>query len=129
MTALSEAVVAATAAVTHPLYAVNAVPAAPRYPYGVWSAVMGRGDAYTLDGTHGLRWGRVTGQFFGKTAESAALLAEDFIAQLLDRRLQIAGHETTPCALELDPAIVRDPDHQGVVGVTTTLTFTATTTP
>lgn len=127
MTALSDAVAEATASLSR-LYSINAVPASPTYPYGSWSAVLGRGDTYTLDSARGLRWGRITAQFFGKTEASATTLAEQFIAALLDKTLGITGFQTTPCRLELDPAVTRDPDNQGVVGVTVALTFTAATT-
>lgn len=107
------------------LYAVGSVPASPAYPYGVFSAQMGRGDAYTLDATHGLRWVRVTFQAFGRTADSVLDVTEDFLAALLDERLVIGDLMTTPLTLELDPTPpTRDPDAGGVLGVTATLTAT-----
>jgi hypothetical protein len=96
------------------------------YPYGVYSATFGRGDAYTLDVSHGLRWGRVVVQTFGKTADSALDLMDKVTTALLDKRLAITGYSCGPLVLEVDPAIVRDPDDTGVVGVTATFTFTAT---
>lgn len=125
MTALMSAVATATAAVPR-LYGLSSVPPTPAYPYGSYSALFGRGDAYTLDAAHSLRWGRVTVQTFGRTADSATDLAEKVIAALLDQRLMVAGYACDPCRLELDPAATRDPDDAGVVGVTATLTFTAT---
>jgi len=125
MTDAMSAVAAATAAVPR-LYAVNSVPASPTYPYGVYSATLGRGDVYLLDNTEGVRHGRVTTQAFGRTAASALSLAEKVRAALVNHALEIAGYETTPCRAELDPTVVRDPDDQGVVGVTATYTFTAT---
>lgn len=108
------------------LYATGSVPASPTYPYGVFSAQMGRGDGYTLDAAHGLRWVRVTGQFFGRTSASALDHAEKWLAVLLDQRVAFDGHVTTPLRIELDPTTpTRDPDAAGVVGVTTTLTATA----
>jgi len=125
MTALMTAVATATATVPR-LYALNSVPASPTYPYGAYSATLGRGDAYTLDVSHGLRWGRVTVQTFGRTADSALTRMDEAVAALLDQRLTIAGYQCGPLALELDPAVTRDPDDTGVVGVTATFTFTAT---
>jgi hypothetical protein len=125
MTALLTAVATATAAVPR-LYAMNSVPASPSYPYGSYSATFGRGDAYTLDVSHGLRWGRVTVQTFGRTADSALSRMDEVVAALLDQRLTITGYSGGPLVLELDPAVTRDPDDNGVVGVTATFTFTAT---
>lgn len=125
MTALMTAVATATASVPR-LYPVNGVPATPTYPYGVYSATLGRGDAYTLDSQHGTRWGRVTVQTFGTIADAALDHMDKVTALLLDKRLTITGHRATPMRSELDPAIVRDPDDNGVVGVTAVLTFTAT---
>lgn len=34
------------------------------YPYGVYSATLGRGDSYGLDSSEGVRWGRVVVQTF-----------------------------------------------------------------
>lgn len=120
MTALMDAVAAATATVPR-LYAIGSVPASPTYPYGVYAASMGRGDSYTLDSAHGVRWLRATVQTFGRTAASALDHAEKVANALLDQRLEV---NYTPLRMELDPAVVRDPDDQGVIGVTTTLTAT-----
>lgn len=125
MTPVMDAVAAATAAVPR-LYELNSVPASPTYPYGVYSATLGRGETYTLDITYGVRFGRIVVQIFGKTADSALSLMESVIFALLDNRLTIAGYEATACLLELDPTVTRDPDDKGVVGVTATFTFTAT---
>lgn len=124
MTAVLTAVAAATAAVPR-LYALNSVPAAPGYPYGVYSAALGRGDAYTADESHGLRWAGVTFQTFGKTAASALDHMEKVTTALLDVRLTVDGEQTTPLKASLDsPAVNRDPDDNGVV--TATQHFTAT---
>lgn len=125
MTSLFEAVVDATADLPR-LYPLGSVPASPTYPYGVLSAQMGRGDGYTLDSAHGLRWVRVTAQFFGRTSASALDHAEKATAALLDHSLAFDGYVTTPLRFELDPTPpTRDPDAAGVVGVTTTLTAIA----
>lgn len=125
MTALTTAVATATAAVPR-LYALGSVPATPVYPYGVYSATLGRGDAYTLNARHGLRWGRVVFQAFGKSLDSALSISDAVIAALLDESLSVTGYNCGPCVLELDPAITRDPDVSGVIGVTFTFAFTAT---
>lgn len=125
MTTAMEAVAAATAALPR-LYGINSVPAAPTYPYGVFSATLGRGDTYTLDDNEGVRWGRIVSQFFGKTETSALARTEEFRALLVGIPLDITGYDTTAVRAELDPAVTRDSDDTGVVGVTATFTFTAT---
>lgn len=96
------------------------------YPYGVFSAQFGRGDAYALDASAGLRWVRVTGQFFGKTTAATLDHAEKFIAALVDKALTTTDVITTPLRIELDPTPpTRDPDASGVLGLTLTLTATA----
>jgi hypothetical protein len=125
MTTVMEAVATAAASVARE-YALNSVPPTPTYPYGVHSASLGRGDVYTLDASEGVRWGRIVHQSFGRTAESALAKTEEFRAALVGNVLAITGYSTTPVRAELDPQIVRDPDTAGVVGVTTTYTFTAT---
>lgn len=125
MTDVMDAVATAATDVSR-LYAVNSVPAAPTYPYGSYSASLGRGGAYLNDAREGIRWGRITVQTFGKTAASALAKAEAVRSELVGTVLEFDGYSATPCRSELDPAIVRDPDTTGVVAVTTTLTFTAT---
>lgn len=125
MTALMEAVAAATAAVSR-LYAVNDVPPDPTYPYGSYSATLGRADAYTLDVSHGMRHGRAVFQTFGTTADGALDHMDQIVAALLDVSLVFGGFKATPCSLDLDPTVVRDPDNTGVVSVTAVLAFTAT---
>lgn len=124
MTTVMDAVATAAGAVPR-LYRLNAVPTGPTYPYGSFSASLGRGAAFALTGKEGLRWGRIVVQTFGKTADSAVGHAELVRAALVETRLTMAGFETTACRAELDPAVTRDPDDAGVVGVTTTYTFTA----
>ena len=126
MSDLLGAVSTATAGVSR-LYPTNSVPASPTYPYGSYSASLGRGDVYGLDDSEGLRHGRIVVQTFGKTLASALAKAEDVRAALVGLHLDIDGYEqTTAVRSELDPAVVRDPDDAGVVSVTTTYTFTAT---
>lgn len=121
MTALMDAVASATAAVPR-LYALNSVPASPTYPYGVFSAALGRGDAYSVAAEHGVRHGGVVLQTFGRTADSALAHMEALLALLLDRRLFA---DATPLLASLDqPSVNRDPDDNGVVTVTMPLSFT-----
>lgn len=127
-------VLAATATVLVPvprMIPLNGTPAKGAdgkviYPYGVFSGSMGRGDQYALDATYGIRYGRVVVQTFGKTAEAAEDHMDKVVAELLDQTLTIAGFDASPCQLELDPVMTRDPDDAGVVGLTASFTFTAT---
>lgn len=125
MTSLMDAVTAATDGLR--LYPVGGVPAKPIYPYGVYSALLGGGDAYTLDSRHGLRYGLASVQTFGKTTASATDLMEKTTARLLDTSLDFDGYApTTPLRAGLDqPAVNRDPDDNGVITVTMPFTFTA----
>lgn len=128
MSTVMEAV-AAAAADTGRLYEINGVPSPippTLYPYCVYSASLGRGDVYLLDSSEGVRWGRITHQAFGKSADSALAKAEAFRDAVVGVSLDVTGYATTAVRSELDPAIVRDPDNQGVVAVTSTYIFTAT---
>lgn len=130
MTAVLDAVAAATAAVPR-LKPLNEQPEKDAsgqviYPYGVFTAVLGAGLSYTLESHSDVREGRVTVQTFGPTADGALTHMDLVVAALLDRRLAITGWATTPLRLELAPAVHRDPDATGLVGVTATFTFTAT---
>lgn len=106
------------------VYKTNAVPASPTYPYSVMSVSADQARTYTLDATHGTRDHRITLQSFGRTIDAALAYDEAAVDNLLDRRLTVAGYQCGPIRIELSAAVVRDPDDQGVVGVTSTLTFT-----
>lgn len=126
MTDWHAAVATATAGVQR-LYELGKVPAGPTYPYGVYSATLGRGSAYTMDSRHGARLGLVTVQTFGRTVDSATDLMEQVTRALLDKRLPAAGWETTPLRAFLDqPSVNRDPNDNGVITVTMPFNFTAT---
>lgn len=108
------------------LYSTNSVPARPTYPYVVFSVIDGRGDALTLDGSPGLRWGIVAVQCFSRTLDGASDAMGVVRDALEGRRLDAPGFDCTPLTLPIDPAINRDPDDDGVVGITAAFTFTAT---
>lgn len=121
-----DAVAAATASAPR-LYALGSVPDTPDMPYSVYSATLGRGDVLALTGSEGIRWGQVVVQSFARETENASDAAEAIRALLVGVQLDITGYSTTPCEQGLDPSIYRDPDDRGVIGVTQTFTFTATT--
>lgn len=125
MSTVLAAVATATAGVAR-LYPLGSVPATPTYPYGVYSGSIGRGDGYSLDATYGVRYGLIVVQTFGKVGAAAEDWMDRVTAALLDQTLTIAGLDASPCQLELDPVMTRDPDDAGVVGLTASFTFTAT---
>lgn len=118
-----DAVATATAGVAR-LYATGSVPAKPSYPYGSYSATLGEGATYLLDASEGLRRGRIVVQTFAHTANGALDWAEDVRASLVHARLDLPDGDCSPIVCELPPSVVRDPDDDGVVSVTTTYTFT-----
>lgn len=126
MTTLTEAALARAAAGFPRVYDRGSVPDNPTYPYVVLSASLGRGDAYTLDSTYGVRHGRVVGQAFSPLAAAARAAAEDVIDQLLDHALAFdPGFLGTPMRIELDPTDTESEADRGIEGVTFTLDFTA----
>ena len=102
----------------------------PTYPYAVYIVALGSGETYSLAAAHGVRMGMVSVQTFGKTADSALSLMESIADRLLDKRLGVDDWDTTPCTAAFrSPRVVRDPDDNGVVGVTQAFTFAATPAP
>jgi hypothetical protein len=126
MSALQDAAQAALSAVNQRVYADNAVPSAPTYPYQTVAVTSDRALAYTLDANHGVRSYRIVVRSVGRTVASAGDLDERAITTLLDKRLTASAYFCDPCRLELGSALVRDPDDEGVLVITTTLTFNAT---
>jgi hypothetical protein len=121
-----DAVKAATIDVPR-FYPLGSVPPKPPYPYGVYAAMFGGGDGYTLDSTYSVRNGLVSVQTFGKTSDSASDHMEKVLAALLDVAPDVDGWDTTPLRAGLDQAALnRDPDDNGVLTATMPLTFTAT---
>lgn len=127
MNPFMEAVADAAADVPR-LYEANEVPSKPKYPYVVYSVTGDRAAARRLDYSHGLRHHRITWQAFGKTVDSAVDMDNLMTAALLDRFLVVPGYASGPCsdAQTVLGALVRDADADGVVGVTSSLLFTAT---
>jgi hypothetical protein len=117
------AVATATAAVPR-LYPIGKVPTAVTFPYGVYSAALGRGDSYTLDSRSGCRAGAVTVQTFDHDVNGALDHMAKVTARLLDAALPLPG--CTPLRAAFDtPRVVRDPDDGGLIGATQQFTFYA----
>lgn len=106
-------------------YPMGSVPVQPQYPYLVYSVSPDRDETYTLDGDS-VPFYRVVFQSFGRTLTSALDIDSKATDALRNRVLDVDGHDCGPCRREIGSAVIRDPDASGVVGVTTTLTFTAT---
>lgn len=126
MSALQDAAQAALGAASLRVYAENAVPSSPTYPYQTVAVTADRALAYTLDANHGVRSYRIVVRSVGRSMTSASDLDERAITALLDKRLTAPGYDCDPCRQELGSALVRDPDDEGVLVITTTLTFNAT---
>lgn len=108
------------------IYKTNAVPASPTFPYSVVSVVGDQAGNYTLDARHSTRDYRITVQSFGRDVDGALAYDTAAIDRLLDESLTVAGFDCGPIRLQVGSAIVRDPDDNGVVGVTSSLLFTTT---
>lgn len=124
MSAYLDTVRAKLETVINRVYEVNKVPPAPAYPYLVFSVTGDRPGAYLLDASHGLRQHRITWQSFGETVSSATDLDDLATGALLDKRL---APGLGPCTADQTVlgALTRDQDAGGVVGVTSSLLFTA----
>lgn len=108
------------------VYKMNAVPPSPAYPYSVVSASGDMAGNYTLDAHHGTRDYRITVQSFGRDIDGALAYDAAAVGNLLDASLTVAGYDCGPIRLQVGSAVVRDPDDDGVVGVTSTFLFTTT---
>lgn len=111
------------------VYEINKVPAKPTYPYVVWSIADDRPTGYRLDARHGLRFYRFTWQSFGKSLASARAVDRAVTDAVLDETFDVEGYDCAPCYAGVDSIFgtpIRDADDQGVIGLTSSLTFTAT---
>lgn len=118
------AVDALTAAGIKRVYPMGGVPASPTYAYVVVTVTRVTPGAYALAGGHGVITWRLTTQTFGRT--TAEVEAVDSLAfdALQDRQL-LPLIECGPCDLQVSNA-TRDPDDDGVLGVTSSYLFTVT---
>lgn len=107
-------------------YLMGSVPTSPVYPYAVVAAGFSRATTYTLDANYGVGDYRITTQSFGRTLVSAQATDDAARNALLDQWLTIPGLNTGPIRGQVLGAVVRDPDTQGVIGVTSTYLFTTT---
>jgi len=109
-------------------YELNAVPPKPKYPYLAYSLTIERPDGYTLDASHGFRWCRITWQSFGRSLTSVRDIDNAATDLLLDHSLDVPGWECDPTGPTgaLLGALVRDSADDGILQITSTLTFTAT---
>ena len=108
------------------VYPLGSVPASPSYPYSVVGVTPDLAGNYTLDATHGTRNYRIWVQSFGRTAESALAYNEVADTNLLDASLEVDGYDCGPIRVQVGGSMTRDPDDEGVVGVTSAYIFTTT---
>lgn len=114
------------------VYEFGKVPPKPKgsdagyYPYSVVGVTLGTAANYTLDATHGTRDVRIWVQSFSKTADAALAYDEAADVRLLDQRLEVDGYDCGPIRVQVAAAMTRDPDDEGVVGVTSAYIFTTT---
>lgn len=106
------------------IYAENAVPAEPGYPYSVLSVVPQNPEGYTLDQTHGFRDYRLTVQSFARLEDAVWDYDDKASTALLDQTLTATGYVCDPCRFQTSRQY-RDPDDSGVLGVTTVYAFMA----
>lgn len=125
MTDLDVVVAAVTAGGVPRVYKANEVPASPAYPYTVVWVTRDVPGNYALTGEHGTWPRRATVQSFDTDADGALDFDRMATDALQDHVPAFPGLECTPWRVQVGSALVRDPDNQGVIGVTTTLICTA----
>ena len=127
MIAFGKAAVAAAEAAWVPerVHEVGKVPASPATPYSVVSVSSGSADNYGLCGAHGSRGYRIIVQAVGASANEVGMAVENADEAFLDKRLTVAGYDTTPATAEVASPIIRDPDGGALLSVTLTYTFHA----
>lgn len=123
---LNAAVSKVTAAGVARTYKPNKVPDSPVTPYCVVFVTFDDATTYTLDAAHSVGVARVTTQSFSTSTDGAS--DTDSVARggLLDQRLAVAGFDVGPGELHVGGAMVRDPDANALVGVTSTYLFAFT---
>ena len=128
MTTLTQAATALAVTRFPRVYDQGTVPKVPVYPYAVVSGWLGRGDSYAADSTHGVRWGRVAVQVFGKSLDEADRCASAVVDALLDHSLAFTyrGAEviSTTLRISLDPTSSQSAADGGIEGLTLALSLT-----
>lgn len=127
MKAENDAALAAFEAAWKPaqVHLIGAVPTSPVTPYAAISVSSGSAENYRLHGEHGSRSYRIVVQAVGKSVSEIGFPVDGADAAFLDKRLTIAGYDTTPAQAEVSSPIIRDPDAGGLLSCTLTYTFTA----
>jgi hypothetical protein len=123
-----DVVIAAVVAAGVPrVYKPNGVPTSPQMPYTVVTVTRETPGNYALTGEHGTWPRRATLQSFDTDADGALDFDRLATDALQDQIPAFTGLVCTPWRVQVGSALVRDPDNQGVVGVTTTLLCTTST--
>lgn len=97
----------------------------PPGAYGVLSVSSGSAENYRACGAHGSRSYRIVVQAVGKDVDEVGFAVDKADAAFLDKRLTVAGYDTTPARPEVSSPIIRDPDGGVLLSATLTYTFTA----
>ena len=124
MTFLDDVLAAVQAGGVPRAYKPNEVPTNPAYPYSIVYVTRDLPGNYTLDGAHGTQDMRATVQSFDTDADGALDFDRMAVDALQDHAPAFAGYVTTPWRVQVGSAMVRDPDNQGVIGVTSSLLCT-----
>jgi len=109
-------------------YKPNEAPDNAPMPYSVVSVTRDLPGNYALTGAHGTETRRATVQSFDSDADGALDFDRMAVDALQDKVPAFSGFVCTPWRVQVGSALVRDPDNQGVIGVTTTLLCTVSAT-
>lgn len=107
------------------VYAPGDVPNTPITPYVVLYSDSGRDSTVRFDATAGSDANRLMPMVIGKTSDEVDRAVAATLGALRNKRLVVAGFDTTPAALESTGTVVRDPDGGGLLSQTLFLTFNA----
>lgn len=109
------------------MYPLGDVPELPGTPYVVLSVDSGTPGNYRLNVEHGSKAYRIVTQAVGRTLREVGFAVEKLDAAFEDRRLIVAGFDTTPAAGDerVSSPVIRDPDAGGLLTCTVLYPFTA----
>ena len=126
--ATADAVLAAMAGMTIPVYDADGVPAEPAFPYAVTYMDIGRWDGHRLSARSKLRTWRLVVMVVGSSTYETRYAADQVSDALDGHRITIPGYLCTPLRGESSQPVEReDPDIPGIY--TTTAVWRFATTP
>lgn len=104
----------------------NDVTQRPTMPYTVVSVSPAQTGTTRGDATYGTRVWRIVTQSFGRTLDGVLTFDQLLSDGLINKRPVVTGYQCTACELEVSGTPLRDPDDDGVIGLTNTYTFNTT---